>query len=165
MSSLAAVLNFPTGPVTSKNGGRFALAPYASVEEGLNAVHGGELDHMEADELRDEVRWIATQIRSLEALNASCLAELNRRHSSGRCTDWMCESLNLTPSQAYGQLRTAGTLTQHDQTFGALRRGAIGVQQARIICRAMNSSPRPASPTPTSNPTWSRPPRRLIRTC
>jgi hypothetical protein len=142
MSSLATVLDAPTGPVTSKDGGRFAQTPYVSVEEALNAIHSGELDQLQADDLRDELRWISTQMRSLEALNARCLAELNRRHSSGRCTDWMCEFLKLTPRQAYGQVRTAGTLSQHDHTFEALRKGAIGVQQARIICRAMEQLPK-----------------------
>jgi hypothetical protein len=72
MHSLAA--HKSAGPVTSRDGGHYAQPPFATVEEGLAAIHDLGANHLTTDALRDDLRWIATQQRALEAMNARWLA-------------------------------------------------------------------------------------------
>lgn len=117
--------------------------PFASVESGLAQIEAEGPEGLSADLLRDDLEWLARVQRSVEAMSAHWLAELDRReeeapaHLYSCCTDWLQEKLHLTPNAAYAQVRTARQLEHLPRTMPAFMRGELSGQQVSVICRAM----------------------------
>src|SRR5215469_8195146 len=120
---------------------------FACVEEGLALIDGGGPENLTSDTLREDLKWFTIQQRTLEAMSARWLGELNRREEQASAHDsadgcfsrarWLRETLKLTPNQAYAQVRTARMLEQLPWTAAAFRRGQISSQHVAVIRRAM----------------------------
>src|SRR5499427_5434138 len=127
--------------------GGYVPPSFASVEEGLAVIDGGGPENLTSDTLREDLKWFTIQQRTLEAMSARWLGELNRREEQASAHDsadgcfsrarWLRETLKLTPNQAYAQVRTARMLEQLPWTAAAFRRGQISSQHVGVIRRAM----------------------------
>src|SRR5215472_15276063 len=125
---------------------------FASVEEGLAVIDRGGPENLTSDTLREDLNWFTIQQRTLEAMSARWLGELDRReqqasaHDSAddcfSCARWLSETLRLTANQAYAQVRTARMLEQLHWTAAAFRRGQISSQHVAVIRRAMEQVPK-----------------------
>ena len=101
-------------------------------------------------ELREHHQRLTTQIRSLQADSARCLAEIDRRHQAQEQHSpfeitpacWLSQSLNISDGHAHSLIRTARQLDNLPLTQQALRAGDIGLDHASIICRAMEEATR-----------------------
>src|SRR5215472_5419882 len=145
MSSLAAVpLSFTTSEACS-------LPPFSDVAAGLASIDERGPEQLSSAALRDDLRWFATQVRTLEAMSNRWLAELDRREQREdgaadggalrHCTAWLSDALKLTPNAAYAQLRTARALDGRLRlTAAALRRGEISALHVAVIRRAMEQA-------------------------
>src|SRR5262249_46739562 len=93
--------------------GGYVPPSFASLEEGLAVIDRGGPENLTSDTLREDLKWFTIQQRTLEAMSARWLGELDRREQQAPpddhhfCTRWLSETLKLTPSQAYAQVRTA----------------------------------------------------------
>ena len=121
----------------------YSHPPFSSVEMGLAQIEAEGPDQLSADSLRDDLEWLSRVQRSVEAMCAIWLAELDRRereapapHSSS-CVQWLEDTLHLTPNAAYAQLRTARQLEHLPRTMPAFRSGELSGQQVSVICQAM----------------------------
>jgi len=102
------------------------------------------------NELREHHERLTTQIRSLQADSARCLAEIDRRHQAQEQHSpfeitpacWLSQSLNISDGHAHSLIRTARQLDNLPLTQQALRAGDIGLDHASIICRAMEEATR-----------------------
>jgi len=125
---------------------------FASVEEGLAVIDRGGPEKLTSDTLREDLKWFTIQQRTLEAMSARWLGELDRREQQApdddfhSCTRWLSETLKLTPNAAYAcvrgpheiavvgcgfrgvDVRTARMLEQLPWTAAAFRRGQISSQ-------------------------------------
>jgi len=127
--------------------GGYVPPSFASVEEGLAVIDRGGPENLTSDTVREDLKWFTIQQRTLEAMSAHWLGELDRReeqasaHGSAdgcfSCARWLSETLKLTPNQAYAQVRTARMLEQLHWTAAAFRRGQISSQHVGVIRRAM----------------------------
>ena len=121
---------------------------FASVEEGLAVIDRGGPEKLTSDTLREDLKWFTIQQRTLEAMSARWLGELDRREQQApaddfhSCTRWLSETLKLTPNAAYAQVRTARMLEQLPWTAAAFRRGQISSQHVGVIRRAMEQVPK-----------------------
>src|SRR5215831_17326939 len=89
--------------------------PFAPVERGLFLIDARGLEELTTDRLRDDLKWLVRQQRSLEAISARWLAELDGRREPSpgdpeRCTQWLADTFQLTAGAAYSQLRTVRVL-------------------------------------------------------
>jgi hypothetical protein len=124
--------------ISQKYGSHLSQAPFTDVENGLSAIERRNRRELPTDTLREDIRWLAKMQRSLEAISASWIAELDDRHGPGDpCHLWLERALQLTPGAAHARIRTAHQLETLPGTAIALRNGEIGGQQAAVICRAM----------------------------
>src|SRR5215813_10123125 len=132
--------------------GGYVPPSFASVEEGLAVIDRGGPENLTSDTLREDLKWFTIQQRTLEAMSARWLGELDRREQQASaddsrddffsCTRWLSETLKLTPNQAYAQVRTARMLEQLPWTAAAFRRGQISSQHVAVIRRAMEQVPK-----------------------
>jgi Domain of unknown function (DUF222) len=118
--------------------------PFSDVARGLADIDGRGPEGLSAGELRDDLRWLATQQRALEAMQLRWLAALDRREKAvfdgefRHATRWLCDELKMTSSAAYAQVRTARALDGELRlTAAALSRGEIGARHVDVIRRAM----------------------------
>ena len=119
--------------------------PFSTIRQGLADLADAGPEHLSKDSLREDLRWLAEVQRSVEALSARWLAELDRRtqeqpwtECDGSLTEWLGKALRLTPGAAYAQVRTARTLDALPATARAFGRGELSAQQVSVICRAMD---------------------------
>ena len=119
--------------------------PFSTIRQGLADLADEGPEHLSKDSLREDLRWLAEAQRSVEALSARWLAELDRRtqeqpwtECDGSLTEWLGKALQLTPGAAYAQVRTARTLDALPATARAFGRGQVSAQQVSVICRAMD---------------------------
>src|SRR5262245_2555332 len=95
--------------------GGYVPPSFASVEEGLAVIDRGSPESLTSDTLREDLKWFTIQQRTLEAMSARWLGELDRREQQASaddsrddffsCTRWLSETLKLTPNAAYAQVR------------------------------------------------------------
>ena len=114
--------------------------PFSTVEAGLDEIGAADLRALPSERLRADLLWMARQQRALEAMQARCLAELDRRQPElpdGEATLWLQHNLRVTSNAAYAQVRTARQLEGLPQVAAAFRAGQIGSQHVSVICRAM----------------------------
>jgi hypothetical protein len=121
--------------------------PFDAVSKGVVEVHACfEKVRGSADRLRATVEWSARVQRSLEALNARCLSQLERfekespPEASENLSAWLQDTLCLTPAAAESQLNTARKLEQLPTTAAAFGAGDLTAQQASVICQAVEQS-------------------------
>src|SRR5262249_23677780 len=143
MRLMAANMNAST--LSYEGSGGDVPPSFASVEEGLAAIDRGGPENLTSDSLREDLKWFTIQQRTLEAMSARWLGELDRREQQASaddsrddffsCTRWLSETLKLTPNQAYAQVRTARMLEQLPWTAAAFRRGQISSQHVAVIRR------------------------------
>src|SRR5215475_8367666 len=87
--------------------GGYVPPSFASVEEGLAVIDRGGPESLTSDTLREDLKWFTIQQRTLEAMSARWLGELDRREQQApdddfhSCTRWLSETLKLTPNAAY----------------------------------------------------------------
>ena len=123
--------------------------PFSSVEAGIDEIDAAGPAGLTSERIRDDLRWLATRQRALEAMQARWLAELDRRREERElpddptgCAPWLQQHLHLTANAAYAQIRTARQLEHLQRTAAALRDGRIGAQHVSVICRAMEQAAR-----------------------
>ncbi|HKA09890.1 MAG TPA: DUF222 domain-containing protein [Candidatus Dormibacteraeota bacterium] len=128
--------------------GGYVPPSFASVEEGLAVIDRGGPENLTTNTLREDLKWFTIQQRTLEAMSARWLGELDRREQQApdddfhSCTRWLSETLKLTPNAAYAHVRTARMLEQLPWTAAAFRRGQISSQHVAVIRRAMEQVPK-----------------------
>src|SRR5262247_452098 len=100
MRLMAAEMNAPT--LSYEGSGGYVPHSFASVEEGLAAIDRGGPENLTSDSLREDLKWFTIQQRTLEAMSARWLGELDRREQQApdddfhSCTRWLSETLKLT---------------------------------------------------------------------
>src|SRR5262245_10554585 len=105
-------------PLPSTTGSASSRPPFSTVEDCLDQIHADGPEQLSSDSLRQPILWFVTQQRTLEAISARWLAELDRREQqappdpSASCVAWLQDSLHLSNSAAYSQLRSARKLEQ-----------------------------------------------------
>jgi hypothetical protein len=118
---------------------------FATVEAWLAASEGETVEETSIHALRDRVRQQTLIQRRLEALNARCLARMDRLEAETKSglpmestTRWLQSTFQVSSNVAYAQVRTAQTLENLPATAQALREGKIGAQQAAAICHSVD---------------------------
>ncbi len=120
--------------------------PYLTVEQGLSFVDLDGPEGLSPEALRGDLVWLASIQRRAEAMSARWLAELDSRQvdrspdPTSSCSDWLHDTLHLTPSAAYAQVRMARRLQSMPATAAALARGELSGQQVAVICRALEEA-------------------------
>src|SRR5262245_59662857 len=138
----------PASRLSYEGSGGYVPPSFASVEEGLAVIDRGGPEKLTSDTLREDLKWFTIQQRTLEAMSARWLGELDRREQQApdddfhSCTRWLSETLKLTPNAAYACVRTARMLEQLPWTAAAFRRGQISSQHVAVIRRAMEQVPK-----------------------
>src|SRR5215472_16008701 len=137
--------------VVSQGANAYDAPPFSTVTENLSLIDKGGPEQLSTDSLHSDLEWFASVQRSLDALSARWLAELDRRQHedddpdpAGPCVQWLHERLHLTPNAAYAQLSLARLL------------------ELLPRCAAARSAPssRGSSPAPWSTsrrPAWTLP--------
>jgi hypothetical protein len=124
--------------LSRQHGSHHREPPFTDIENGLSAIEALGPERTSTDSLREDIRWLTKIQRSVEAITARWVAELDDRPPHGDpCHLWMERALQLTPGAAPAQIRTAHRLATLPGTAAALRQGEISGQQATVICRAM----------------------------
>ena len=59
--------------------GGYVPPSFASVEEGLAVIDRGGPENLTSDTVREDLKWFTIQQRTLEAMSARWLGELDRR--------------------------------------------------------------------------------------
>src|SRR5215472_12306611 len=113
MRLMAANMNAST--LSYEGSGGYVPHSFASVEEGLAAIDRGGPENLTSDSLREDLKWFTIQQRTLEAMSARWLGELDRREQQApaddsrddffSCARWLSETLKLTPNAAYAKVR------------------------------------------------------------
>src|SRR5262249_16580282 len=107
--------NMKASTLSYEGSGGYVPHSFASVEEGLAAIDRGGPENLTSDTLREDLKWFTIQQRTLEAMSARWLGELDRREQQASaddsrddifsCARWLSETLKLTPNAAYAQVR------------------------------------------------------------
>ena len=115
--------------------GGYVPPSVASVEEGLAVIDRGGPENLTTNTLREDLKWFTIPQRTLEAMSARWLGELDRREQQASAHDSADDCLLLRqvaerdaqahPNQAYAQVRTSRMLEQLPWTAAAFRRGQI----------------------------------------
>src|SRR5262245_4473307 len=150
MRSLAGDAFTPALPATTSSAS--SRPPFSTVEDCLDRIHADGPELLSTDSLRQDIQWFAAQQRALEAISARWLAELDRRERQAptdplnSCVAWLQDTLHLTNSAAYGQVRAARSLDQLPRTAAAFRRGELSAQHVGVLCQAMDQAARTTLP-------------------
>jgi hypothetical protein len=121
---------------------------FATVEAWLGASEAEIVEEASIHALRDRVRRYTLVQRRLDALNARCLAGMDRLDEEPQSelrmestTRWLQSTFQVSSNAAYAQVRTAHTLENLPATAQALREGKIGALQAAAICHSVDRVP------------------------
>jgi hypothetical protein len=117
---------------------------FATVEAWLTRSEE-TVDDASIHSLRDRLRRYTLIQRRLDALNARCLARMDRLEAETKSdlpfestTRWLQSTFQVSSNAAYAQVRTAHALENLPATAQALREGKIGAQQAAAICHSVD---------------------------
>src|SRR5258708_24464869 len=90
--------------------------PFSTIRQGLADLADEGPEHLSKDSLREDLRWLAEAQRSVEALSARWLAELDRRtqeqpwtECDGSLTERLGKELQLPPGAGGAPGRPAAT--------------------------------------------------------
>jgi hypothetical protein len=117
--------------------------PFSTVSQLLAEIDGDGAQSLSTQALHEDVEWLASVAASAQAMIAQRVAEIDRREHQGppdphqSCTQWLQDTLRLTPNAAHAQVRSARQLEQLPPTARAFRRGELSAQHVDVICRAM----------------------------
>jgi hypothetical protein len=122
-----------------------ADALFATVEAWLDASESETVEEASIHALRDRVCRHTVIQRRLDALNARCLARMERLEAETKSglplestTRWLQSTFQVSSNAAYAQVRTAQTLENLPATAQALQEGKISAQQAAAICHSVD---------------------------
>ena len=116
---------------------------WEEVDQALTLLVRAGPEHLSPHTLRWELRWLARMQRRFEAASARWVAELGRAEQEQppppgkRCSDFLRETLHVTPGTADGQVRTARRLEELPATAVVFERGQVSAAQVSVICQAM----------------------------
>src|SRR5215472_7291188 len=74
----------PASTLSYEGSSGYVPPSFAGVEEGLAVIDRGGPEKLTSDTLREDLKWFTIQQRTLEAMSARWLGELDRREAGPR---------------------------------------------------------------------------------
>ena len=120
----------------------------SGIDQTIGALCGaaGELgDRLDTDDLTDLLKVAFTQRNRLDAALTGAVGALDEavEKADGRasmglsCAEWLSETLHISSSAGYAQVRLARELPSLPATASAFQRGQLSPQHASVVARSV----------------------------